>query len=105
MAHPTKIATCCYCGSRTMLRLDTGRHELSCGSCGAPLHRMKALPEAPKPRPRGKTHQTPAAPIGRPKVAKPERVAPKSWKKKKKRKSFLRHMAEEAFDLIEDIFD
>ena len=38
MGYPTKIATCCYCGTRAALVL-TGkhRHELSCSGCGAPL--------------------------------------------------------------------
>ncbi len=40
----TKIATCCYCGTRAALVLEGGRHELSCGTCGAPLHLMKAMP-------------------------------------------------------------
>ena len=49
MAHTTKIATCCYCGSRTVLQL-TARdgHELACGSCGAPLHYMKPIKQSVK---------------------------------------------------------
>ncbi len=43
MPQSAKIATCCYCGSRTTLVLDAGLHELTCGSCGAPLHDMKRL--------------------------------------------------------------
>lgn len=42
--HTTKIATCCYCGTRAALVFDTGRHELTCGTCGAPLHLLKSLP-------------------------------------------------------------
>jgi len=49
MAHPTKIATCNYCGARTLLQpMARGGHELACGSCGAPLHEMKWL-KAPVP--------------------------------------------------------
>ena len=46
MGYPTKIATCCYCGTRAALVL-TGkhRHELSCSGCGAPLHDLKMLPK------------------------------------------------------------
>jgi hypothetical protein len=110
MMHQTKIATCCYCGSRQTLRL-TARdgHELACGSCGAPLHEMKWLkvggrdgvvkrsPRHPAPHggdlPRDWTGRRDArAPVRR----KPSR---------KRRKGFLREMMEEAFDLIEDIID
>jgi hypothetical protein len=97
VAHPTKIATCCYCSSRTVLTLDRGRHELSCGSCGAPLHRMKMLPVTPEPARPGKTHQPAFAKIRRPKSLPAH--------KRRKKKSFLRYMAEEAFDWVEDIFD
>ena len=49
MPHHNKIATCCYCGARSVLRL-TARdgHELACGSCGAPLHEMKPIKLQPK---------------------------------------------------------
>jgi len=40
----TKVATCCYCGTRAALVLrGRERHELACSSCGAPLHEMKQL--------------------------------------------------------------
>ena len=102
MPHPTKIATCCYCGTRAALVLaEGGRHELACGSCGAPLHNMKMLrsdrvaPAAPpaRPRPGGAD-----APGGAPrKLAKPKKV--------KRRKGFMAKLMDEAFDAIEDIFD
>ena len=42
MPHDRKIATCCYCGRRTVLELTArGGHELACGSCGAPLARRR----------------------------------------------------------------
>ena len=44
MGYPTKIATCCYCGTRAALVLDRARHELTCAQCGAPLHNLKMLP-------------------------------------------------------------
>ena len=44
-----KIATCCYCGTRAVLVLrGKERHELSCSSCGAPLHDLKMLPIGPE---------------------------------------------------------
>ena len=42
----TKIATCCYCGTRAALVLSgRERHELACSNCGAPLHDLKMLPK------------------------------------------------------------
>lgn len=92
----TKIATCCYCGTRAalVLRGET-RHELSCSACGAPLHNLKAIPAdrtpPPKPAPSRHAPRHPAPPARRPKP--------------RKRKSLSRRILSEAFDLIEDIFD
>jgi hypothetical protein len=102
--HQTKIATCCYCGRRQTLR-PTARagHELACGACGAPLHEMKWLkaghegaekPSPPRPAPHGADWPGRAAPLD-----------PRRRKKRKKRKGLLHKAFEEAFDLIEDIFD
>ncbi len=41
----TKIATCSFCGVRTILRLRRGV-GLTCASCAAPLLRMKPLAAA-----------------------------------------------------------
>ena len=95
-----KMATCCYCGRRTALVL-TGRvqHELACGSCGAPLHKLKAFPTTA----RGKT-SAPRKPAAR----VPEDVwssVPARPKRRKRRKSVSRRVASEIFDLFEDIFD
>ncbi|MEV8465651.1 hypothetical protein AB0T83_02505 [Fluviibacterium sp. DFM31] len=89
MPQGTKIATCCYCGTRAALVL-TGRagHELACASCGAPLHDLKALKTQPAPVKPGKTRM---------KTSKP--------KKKKRKKSLSRKLMGEAFDLLDDIFD
>lgn len=95
----TKIATCCYCASRTVLQL-TARdgHELACGSCGAPLHEMKAVKaEGKKPK------REEAQARHRPVEASQSRKTKK--KQKKKRKSFWNKAFEEAFDFVEDIFD
>jgi len=112
MTHATKIATCSYCGARQTLQL-TARdgHELACSSCGAPLHEMKWLKpptsdkkkvkrSAPKPAPHG---------VGLPRDdwrGHPDRYRdePKR-RKKKKRKPLWKKAFEEAFDVIEDIFD
>ena len=111
MPYGTKIATCCYCGTRAALVFNgKNRHELSCSSCGAPLHDMKML--------RADAVQTPGAtPVGqanRP-VSRQQAVeSPSGWsrkserfgkKKKKKRKTLAKRFFEEAFDVIEDIFD
>ncbi|WP_187432016.1 hypothetical protein ROLI_009780 [Roseobacter fucihabitans] len=104
MAYSTKIATCCYCGTRAALVLGRSRHELACSSCGAPLHDLKRLPrEHP-----GKTELVRPSAVRRFPQAQspyaPHRNAPVK-RRKKKRKGFMKHLLEEAFDVIEDIFD
>ncbi len=99
-----KVATCCYCGTKAALVLKgESRHELACGSCGAPLHRLKMLPNAP----RGTTAPaaTPARPT--PKMDRSHGVKPAGWgrKKKKKRKGLGAKVFEELWDVVEDIFD
>ena len=125
MHRNTKIATCSYCGTRSALVLDAGRHELVCPACGAPLHEIKAMPvkapdraERGAARPRGK----PAGPVKpRPGARQPDARQPdpaqpdwpqdrpkrraKGGKRGKRRKRFARKLLEEAVDLIEDIFD
>lgn len=81
-----------------MLRAEPGQHTLSCSACGAPLRRLKMLPMATPTSKTAVTHQPRNLNPAFAKVAKPE-------KKRKKRKGFLRKLAEEAFDVIEDIFD
>lgn len=109
MGHPTKIATCCHCGSKAALTLDAGRHELACASCGAPLHDLKMLPKhkaerTAKPRRRvavahhREVRQFPAD-------RRLEQAQRRKPKKVKRHKSWLKDMAEEVFDLVEDIFD
>lgn len=94
----TKIATCCYCGTRAALVLrGQSRHELSCSNCGAPLHVMKMLPTAaaPAPAPQRRPY-TPPHPK-RMQVARPHK-----WRKGK---SFGRKVFSEIWDIIEDVFD
>lgn len=89
-----KVATCCYCGTRAALVLDKGRHELTCSSCGAPLHDMKML-RAAHP---GKRHLVkPSGGYHGPR--KPVKRKPK------KRKSLFRKILEEAWDELEDLID
>ena len=96
----TKIATCCYCGSRAALSL-TGetRHELACGTCGAPISRLKMLRKdaepAPSPAPRSSARTAPTA----------RQADSRARKKPKKKKSLSRKMLGEVWDVIEDIFD
>ena len=106
MAYPTKIATCCYCGTRAALVL-TGkdRHELSCSGCGAPLHDLKMLrsdrvgDRELKPRP---ISSSPARPV---RDAETRKKPAKPYQKKKRRRSLFSTLLDEAVDAIEDIFD
>ncbi len=99
MGH--KIATCSYCGARTVLVLDRGRHELTCANCGAPLHEMKAMPKRDDAPPRPKARPMP---IPRPEY-EADRPTPRPRCKSKRRKGFAQRMLEEIWDRVEDIFD
>ena len=93
ISSPSKIATCCYCGTRAALVLKgQQRHELSCSSCGAPLHDLKMVPKR-------KLTET--------KVKNDTRKSTATYKKKKqkKKKSVFSRVLDEAWDVIEDIFD
>ena len=108
MPQTRKIATCCYCGSRTVLVLDRSRHELACSACGAPLHEMKAMPmpqkaSEPKPAPTTKFMPLRAKPqffSGGKKHRRPDRKDNRRGRKPLSRKIF-----EEIWDVVEDIFD
>lgn len=110
MAHQTKIATCSYCGRRQTLQLGArDGHELACGACGAPLHEMKWLKpqkgdkkvKRSKPRPAPHGHGVPKDDWrgGR------EAYRDDPRRRKKRRKPMWKKALEEAFDVIEDIFD
>lgn len=103
MGYPTKIATCCYCGTRSTLVLK-GRvqHELACARCGAPLHELKMLPKARKQAREVNEERRRPAVAHRP---PPKTLKPTKPTKRKKRKGFLKSIFEEAIDLVEDIFD
>jgi hypothetical protein len=107
MPYQTKIATCSYCGSRQTLTLSArSGHELACGACGAPLHEMKWLKSD---RDAGAAKRSPRkpAPHGRSdcEIGWNEAARARKRKKRKKRKGLLREVFEEAFDVLEDIFD
>ena len=98
MGH--KIATCNYCGTRAALVLDRDRHELTCASCGAPLHDMKAMPKAKAARARGKPR-----PMHLPRQPYEQGPRPVSPRKGKRRKGLGRRLFEELLDVVEDVFD
>ncbi len=103
MPNFSKVATCCYCGSRAALVLrGRVRHELACSTCGAPLHELKMLRSDAK----GERELVRASPIRMPESK------PRKPKKKKRTRSLsqrfmagLKDVAEDIFDDIEDIFD
>ena len=97
----TKIATCCYCGTKTALVLrGKDKHELTCSNCGAPLHAMKSLPQSqaraavprqkPPKRKYDNTHTSKHAP-------RPH--------KRRKGKSFGKKVFSGLWDVIEDVVD
>jgi hypothetical protein len=73
---------------------------LACSACGAPLHDLKRLPEH-HPGKRELVQPSAVRQTYQPKRA----YKPKKTKYKKRRKGLFRHIVEEAFDVIEDIFD
>ena len=105
----TKIVTCCYCGTKAALVLKgKTRHELACSACGAPLHDLKMLPKSDvgdrrEPVTPNRVRNRPPDPI---KGYKWDSHRPETRRKKKrKRKSLTKRIFEEAFDVLEDIFD
>lgn len=116
MPQGTKIATCCYCGTRAALVLrGKDRHELACSSCGAPLHDMKLVPAANidpaahrSKKTKGKKAKGGSAtpnPLWERQKSEITRKRRKAKKKKSKFGNFLSDAFEDAFDVIEDIFD
>lgn len=90
----TKIATCCYCGTKAALVLrGKERHELSCSTCGAPLRALKMLPASP---------DRSSAPAARPAQTKRK---PERPKKRRKKQSFGKRVFSELWDVLEDVVD
>lgn len=100
MPHTSKIATCCYCGSRAALVLrGRERHELACANCGAPLHELKML----RADARGERELVRTSPL---RMA--EQKPKKSRKPNRGRSLSQRFMAElkdAAEDILDDVFD
>jgi len=71
------------------------RHELACSSCGAPLHDLKVLPKSK----RGDRE------LVRPSKLRAQQTSKSKKKKSKRRKSRWSTIFEDAFDIVEDIFD
>ena len=99
----TKIATCCYCGTKAALVLrGKDKHELTCSNCGAPLRALKMLPLSPD-RPRepivryAENRSKPDQKSGDYGVSRP--------KKRRKTKSFGRRVFSQLWDVIEDVVD
>ncbi len=104
MPHSTKIATCCYCGTRAALAFAGGeRHELACSSCGAPLHELKKLPLDA----RGERELVKPSQIRGDRRKTKGHRAPKKTSKKRGRfkRSIFDTLADTAEDLLDDVFD
>lgn len=100
----TKVGTCCYCGTKAALVLrGKDRHELSCSSCGAPLHALKILPQkyVAKPAHKAVSHRPKPQKVRDYEKAK-HRAKPG---KRRKSKSLGRKIWSEVWDVVEDIFD
>lgn len=98
----SKIATCCYCGARTVLRLrGKDRHELACASCAAPLHDLKVFPVAPD------RATAPAATSARPARNHDDtrKSSPRRPGKRRHIGRLARRIWAELWDELEDIFD
>ncbi len=90
------------------MRLNEGRHELACASCGAPLHDLKMMPTARPPRP-AVTHQPKVRSFAKPKKSEKKVTSKPPKRRKSKRKGWFgerfKDMAEDLFDVVEDLFD
>ncbi|WP_135501640.1 hypothetical protein [Roseovarius aestuariivivens] len=107
MGH--KITTCSYCGMRAALIFDEGLHELTCRACGAPIHEMKFMPQAPDKQ---RKKYSPGAAVRQRMRREAETEVrgdlsrhPERRRPVKRRKPLARKMIEELWDVVEDIFD
>jgi hypothetical protein len=99
----TKVGTCCYCGTKAALVLrGKERHELSCSSCGAPLHALKILPQQGVPATHKAVSHRPKSKKVKEYEAAKHRAKPG---KRRKSKSLGRKIWSEVWDVVEDIFD
>jgi len=106
MPDLTKIATCSYCGTRSVFRLNNAVvHELSCPKCGAPKHEMKALKvetQKPKYEPQGAARQNFSPLHG---FQKSHSKKKSNSRRKKRSWDFWDVVGDGLEDIIEDIFD
>lgn len=104
MSYPTKIATCCYCGTRAALVLKGKvQHELACSACGAPLHNLKKLPTD---RPKSAERELIGGAVFRDRADSARNRSEKPRKaKRRKVGGWGRKLLEEIWDEVEDIFD
>ena len=99
-----KIATCCYCGARAALVLrGKERHELACGTCGAPLRMLKMLPVGAVRPP--VTAAKPARSAPRKRVERDADHHVPRPRKRRKTKRFGRRMLSELWDVLEDVVE
>lgn len=99
MPHQTKIATCCYCGTRAALALKgRERHELSCSTCGAPLHELKRL----RLDARGDRELVRASPI---RSDNRKTKGHRAKRKKKDKRSLSQRFMHKLWDVADDVFD
>ena len=106
----TKIATCCYCGTRAALVLKgRDRHSLACASCGAPLNNLKKIKshavdaashQTPTSRRKGKRRDAPLDDTRDKKVLR----KPRKNKKTRLRKAFG-DVFDDVFEEVFDLFD
>lgn len=96
----TKIATCSFCGSRSLLKLREldRHHELTCASCAAPLHFMKPLKVA-VPEEIERSRRIKYVPLAQ------QSKQRKKYKKPSKFKRLFNDIIDELWDELEDIFD
>ncbi|RYH03563.1 hypothetical protein EU805_07585 [Salipiger sp. IMCC34102] len=103
----TKIATCCYCGTRAalVLRGET-RHELACAQCGAPLHDLKMMPSGA-----GGTPARTASPAHPARTASPAhpartlRATHQKPRKTKRKKGLGWYVMKGLSEVIDEVFD
>ena len=114
MSNSSKIATCGYCGTQTVIVLDkSDRHQLTCTACSAPLSDLQWL------KPEKTTESAPERRSSVPSVAAAGLAAlaaldvvddddfrpSKKKKKKKKKEKRKKSSFERIFDAVDDIFD
>lgn len=100
-----KIATCTYCGSRAALTLGgSERHELACGTCGAPLHDLKAL-KSKKSKTSRKSSKKPKVPPHRLEPAAGLPFTNVKYVKNRVTRKIQRKIAKKALGALVDLFD